>query len=96
LASVGFDGQVTLLDTTDAVPFARLQPGEANLQATASYRRDGHTLVIAYDDGSVISFDTDPTAWEKHACTVAGRNLTNDEWHNAFGNRTYRQTCPQP
>jgi hypothetical protein len=32
----------------------------------------------------VISFDTNPTAWEQHACTVAGHNLTNDEWHDAF------------
>jgi WD40 repeat protein len=96
LASVGFDGQVTLLDTTHAVPFARLQPGEPNLQATASYLPDGHTLLLAYEDGSVISFDTDPTAWERHACTVAGRNLSNDEWHDAFGDRPYRQICPQP
>jgi WD40 repeat protein len=96
LASVGVDGQVTLLDTTHAVPFARLQPGEPNLEVTASYRPDGHTLVLAYEDGSVISFDTDPTAWERHACTVAGRNLTQDEWHDAFGDRPYRQTCPQP
>jgi WD40 repeat protein len=96
LASVGVDGQVTLLETTHATPIARLQLGDANLQATAAYRADGHTLILAYDDGSVISFDTDPTEWERHACEVAGRNLSIDEWHDAFGDRPYRQTCPQP
>jgi WD40 repeat protein len=96
LASFGVDGQVTLLDTTRAVSLARLQLDKAKPPASASYLADGHTLVIADEDGSVISFDTDPIAWEKYACAVAGRNLTKDEWHDAFGDRTYRQACPQP
>jgi WD40 repeat protein/DNA-binding SARP family transcriptional activator len=96
VASAGFDGQVTLWDVSHAVPSARLQPGEANLQATVSYLPDGHTLVIGYEDGTMIGFDTDPAAWEKHACKVAGRNLSTNEWHDTFGNRPYRQTCPQP
>jgi WD40 repeat protein len=96
LASLGADGQVTLLETTRAVPLARLQLDKAKPPASAGYLADGHTLVIADEDGSVISFDTDPIAWEKYACAVAGRNLTNDEWHDVFGDRTYRQTCPEP
>jgi hypothetical protein len=76
-----------------AVPFAWLQPGEPNLQVAASYLPDGHTLVLAYEGGSVISFDR-PGSMERHACTVAGCNLTNDEWHDASGDRPYRQTCP--
>jgi hypothetical protein len=39
-------------------PFALLQPGEASLQATAGYFPDGHTLVLGYEDGSVISLET--------------------------------------
>jgi WD40 repeat protein/DNA-binding SARP family transcriptional activator len=96
LASLGIDGQVTLLDATNAAPFTRVQLGDATLQATAGYLPDGHTLILAYDDGSVISFDTDPAAWERHACEVAGRNLSIDEWRDAFGDRPYRQTCAQP
>jgi predicted ATP-grasp superfamily ATP-dependent carboligase len=51
-------------------------------------------MVIAYQDGSVVTYDTDPRAWEQHACAVAGRNLTADEWRDAFGDRPYRETCP--
>ena len=40
------------------------------------------------------SYDTDPDAWIAHACAVAGRNLTADEWRDAFGDRSYRKTCP--
>ncbi|MGH3481800.1 MAG: WD40 repeat domain-containing protein [Nocardioidaceae bacterium] len=93
LVSVGFDGQVTLSDPTEVVPFARIQPGEPNLRSTAVYLDDGHTLVLAYEDGSVISFETDPAAWETHACAVAGRNFTDDEWTAAFPDRDYRKTC---
>ena len=93
LVSVGFDGQVTLSDSTEVVPFARVQPGEPNLRSTAVYLDDGHTLVLAYEDGSVISLETDPAAWEAHACAVAGRNFTDDEWTAAFPDRDYRETC---
>jgi hypothetical protein len=55
---------------------------------------DGHTVAIAYKDGSIATYETDPGAWIEHACAVAGRNLTEDEWRDAFGDRPYRETCP--
>lgn len=95
LVSVGFDGRVSLSDPTENVPFARVQPGEPNLRSTATYLDDGHTLVLAYEDGSVLSLETDPAAWEAHACAVAGRNFTRDEWDDAFPDRDYHETCGQ-
>jgi hypothetical protein len=91
--SMGFDGQLALSDSTTATPRARVRPGPPNLGATVGYG-DDHTLVVAYEDGSVITFETDATAWEEHACAVAGRNLTPEEWRDAFGDRPYRETCP--
>jgi len=93
LVSVGFDGRVSLSDPTEVVPFARAQPGEPNLRSTATYLDDGHTLVLAYEDGSVLSLETDPAAWEAHACAVAGRNFTRAEWSDAFPDRDYHDTC---
>ncbi len=95
LVSVGFDGRVSLSDPTEVVPFARVQPGEPNLRSTATYLEDGHTLVLAYEDGSVLSLETDPAAWEAHACAVAGRNFTRHEWNDAFPDRDYHETCGQ-
>jgi hypothetical protein len=95
LVIVGFDGQVSLSDATEVVPFARVQPGEPNLRSTATYLDDGHTLVLAYEDGSVLSLETDPVAWQAHACAVDGRNFTRDEWAAAFPDRDYRETCVQ-
>jgi WD40 repeat protein/DNA-binding SARP family transcriptional activator len=95
LVSVGFDGRVSLSDPTEVVPFARVQPGEPNLRSTATYLDDGHTLVLAYEDGSVLSLETDPAAWESHACAVAGRSFTRAEWNDAFPDRDYHETCGQ-
>jgi hypothetical protein len=78
-----------------AAPVALAQPGPASVGAVAAYRDDGHTVILAYDDGSMVSFETDPQAWEAHACDVAGRNLTQDEWHAAFPDRAYERTCQQ-
>ena len=94
LASMGYDGQLVLSDAATLIPLARMDVGRSNLDVRARYHEDGHTIVIAYEDGSVVSYDTDPDAWEQHACAVAGRNLTENEWHDAFGDRPYRETCP--
>ncbi len=38
--------------------------------------------------------DTRPEHWIEVACAIAGRNLTEDEWSDAFDDRPYRETCP--
>jgi WD40 repeat protein len=62
--------------------------------AAVEFLPDGHTVVIATLDGGVHTWDTRPSTWMEFACTVAGRNLSTDEWSDAFGNRPYRETCP--
>jgi WD40 repeat protein len=62
--------------------------------AAVEFLPDGHTVVIATPDGGVHTWDTRPSTWMEFACTVAGRNLTTDEWSDAFGDRPYRETCP--
>jgi hypothetical protein len=58
------------------------------------YLPDGHTVLISSFDGTVATWNTDPKSWAAFACSTAGRNLTPDEWTNAFGTRPYHQTCP--
>jgi WD40 repeat protein len=93
LATMGTDGQLVLSDAVNATPRARVRPSAANIGATVGWHPDGHTVVVAYRDGSAITYETDPAAWVAHACEVAGRNLTLDEWRDAIGEREYRQTC---
>ncbi|HET6833875.1 MAG TPA: BTAD domain-containing putative transcriptional regulator [Acidimicrobiales bacterium] len=95
MVSQAADGKLALWDAIAGTPTAVVQPGPASVGAVAAYSDDGHTVIIAYDDGSMVSFETDPNAWEAHACEVAGRNLTQDEWNDAFADRAYERTCPQ-
>jgi WD40 repeat protein len=94
LATLGFDGELALVDPASGIERARAQPGPINVVASGEFHPDGDSVVIAYEDGSVIEFATDPVAWIDHACRVAGRNLTEAEWRDAFGDRPYRETCP--
>jgi WD40 repeat protein/DNA-binding SARP family transcriptional activator len=94
LASLGFDGELVLLNASTAAVHARARPGPGNVHATVGFHPDGESVLIAYADGSVIRFATDSSAWIDHACRVAGRNLTEAEWRDAFGDRPYRETCP--
>jgi WD40 repeat protein len=93
LATLGFDGELTLVDPATGLERARAQPGPINVLASVEFQPDGDSVLIAYDDGSVIEFATDPAAWIDHACRIAGRNLTEAEWRDAFGDRPYRETC---
>ena len=56
---------------------------------------DGHTAMLTATDGAVYTWDIRPESWVAAACAIAGRNLTEDEWRDAFGDRPYRLTCPE-
>jgi hypothetical protein len=74
-------------------PRARLRPEPTNVQATAAFSADGHTLLLAYKDGAAISYDTDSEAWIEHACRVAGRELTVEKWHEHVGPGRPQDVC---
>jgi WD40 repeat protein len=51
-------------------------------------------VTIAAYDGNTYQWDTRINQTIAHACAMAGRNLTPDEWTQPFGNRPYEETCP--
>ena len=46
-------------------------------------------------DGTTWTVDTDPDSWVDRACTIAGRNLSREEWKEYFPGRAYEVTCAQ-
>jgi hypothetical protein len=52
-------------------------------------------LFIAGVDGRTWTVDTSPDSWVDRACSIAGRNLTREEWKEYFPNRAYQVSCPQ-
>jgi hypothetical protein len=54
---------------------------------------DGSGLIAAYDTGRAYRWDIRPASLVKHACDVAGRELTRAEWQEALPERDYDPAC---
>jgi WD40 repeat protein len=96
LASGSDDGRVGLWDGRTGALLGTMLPGRPTTPVTVSFLPDGHTVLISAIDGAVYTWDTRVQSWIDHACAIAGRNLTRDEWRDAFGDRPYHPTCPRP
>ncbi|MGH8629990.1 MAG: WD40 repeat domain-containing protein, partial [Burkholderiales bacterium] len=71
--------------------------GHTEFVSSVAFSPDGKTLASGSADYSIILWDVDPESWQKRACGIAGRNLTQLEWARYFGERgePYRKTCEQ-
>jgi DNA-binding SARP family transcriptional activator/WD40 repeat protein len=92
-ATGGLEETVGLWDGASGLPLGTIGDASRARGSAAEFSPDGHTLVIATLDGSVYTWDNRIDHWIEHACSVAGRNLTADEWRDAFADRPYRETC---
>jgi WD40 repeat protein len=92
LVSSGADGSVSLIDgDTAALIGSIVIPNQTT--ASADFRPDGHTVVIASLDYGIYHWDTRLEHAITFACQMAGRDLTAEEWREHFPNRAYRPTC---
>ena len=92
--TTGFDGQLGLWDGVTGELIGTVVPGEEDVPIRAAYVGDNRTVFAAAADGTTYTWDIDPAHWIEFACAAAGRNLTTDEWQEAFDDRPYRETCP--
>ncbi len=67
---------------------------EPNTWVSAALSPDGSRLYAISTSGEGISFDMSPEAWKRHACLVAGRELSPAEWEEALPDRPYQSVCP--
>jgi class 3 adenylate cyclase/WD40 repeat protein len=100
------DGQLALVQDLNANWYlidvnrrARISPpipGSAPtpvVYGVASFAPDGRTMVLPASQGTTI-WDLDPSHWTSDACTLAGRDLTRDEWDRYFSAiGPYRHSC---
>jgi WD40 repeat protein len=93
-ATPGVGSAVGLWDGDVGLPLGYVPSSAGDRRAAARFLPDGHTLLIASTDGGVVAWDNRIEHWIDHACNVAGRSLTADEWRDAFDDRPYRETCP--
>ena len=92
-ATAGGDGSVRLWSTSTLQQFGSDFP-KGTGSGNARYTPDGKTLVVVYDDGSGSAWPVSPEAWKQHACGVAGRNFTREEWRRYVTGLDFSAVCP--
>jgi len=91
----GSDGVVKIWSVKTQQQFGSTLPGSGEgTWGNAQYTRDGSKLVVVFDNGSGSIWPVSADAWKQHACAVAGRNLTREEWARYVGDRGYIRVCP--
>jgi WD40 repeat protein/class 3 adenylate cyclase len=94
LATAGNDeGDIVLWDIASRRQIGTALTG-SGLYPYVFYSPDGRRLLAVSPVGPITLWDVDPDSWKRRACSVAGRNLSRDEWRDFVGDRPYHATCP--
>jgi WD40 repeat protein len=97
------DGKLLAVSSTDEsttlwnLP-ARKQVGDSFpsrplVITTPVFERNGRLVIDYLADAA--QWPMNLSAWERFACKVAGRNLTQAEWWDILPNRSYMRVCPR-
>ncbi len=95
IVSGAADGTVTLWNahTLDLLGTVATSTGAEPVPVSPSFTEGSDILAIAAYNGRTYRWDTRIDQTISYACTMAGRNLTRDEWTQAFSDRPYQKTC---
>ncbi|MEO5665311.1 MAG: BTAD domain-containing putative transcriptional regulator [Nocardioides sp.] len=90
------DGSVVLWDSETATQLARVSLPNAGTP-WAGFRPDG-TVVLAPTgaEPALYVWDPNPDRAIEFACRAAGRELTEAEWRDAFGDLPHQDVCTDP
>ena len=98
------DETLEVWDVSTGAFIAELDPGAPNTEGgiggLLGFTPDGtglHWLInVSGGSATITTSDFNRADWSTHACRLAGRNLTRQEWKTFFGNDVpYHRTCPQ-
>jgi WD40 repeat protein len=91
----GTSGGLTVWDARTLQQFGSGFPGGLGQWGTSAYTPDGERIVSLFADGSGTVWPVSLAALMSHACAVARRNLTQEEWKRFVPSGGYQRTCPQ-
>jgi WD40 repeat protein len=98
LVSGGFDALIILWDVTSGQPIGRPLTGHIGGIYSVAFKSNSATLASGSIDNNIIVWDLDPQSWIAKMCQRVGRNFTQSEWRQYFGDEPYPVqdlTCPQ-
>jgi DNA-binding SARP family transcriptional activator/WD40 repeat protein len=90
----GQDGTVKLWSSSTLEQEGTALNTEQGAATTAAFEPGGKNLLVVDDHGNGFTWPTSLAAWERRACTVAGRNLTPAEWARYIPGHPYTRICP--
>ena len=90
----GQDGAVKLWSSPTLEQEGTALTAEQGAATTAAFEPGGKELLAVDDHGNGFTWPTSLAAWERRACTVAGRNLTRAEWTRYVPGYSYARVCP--
>ncbi len=93
IVTTGRDGSVSLWDGPTGELLGSVVLPE-KVTVFASFGADDRTIVITTSSGSLYYWDTSAAHAVEFACRLAGRDLTEAEWRQAFDDRPWQPTCP--
>ena len=88
------DGTVKLWFTSTLQQDGTALTTAQDAASTAAFEPKGTGLLVVNDRGNGFTWPTSLSAWEQHACAVAGRNLTPKEWSRYLPGQAYMNVCP--
>lgn len=68
-------------------------PGDPGSWLNQAYTPDGRGIIVVSQSGRGWIWPATPSAWKQHACSVAGRNLTREEWSRYVTGKAYSRIC---
>jgi DNA-binding SARP family transcriptional activator/WD40 repeat protein len=90
----GQDGTIKLWSSSTLQQEGTALNTEQGAATTAAFQPGGKALLVIDDHGNGFTWPTSLAAWERRACTIAGRNLTRAEWTRYLPGHPYTRICP--
>jgi WD40 repeat protein len=95
LIVTGGNNRLVLWDVASGQPLERVLWGWQGVNTRVAMSPDGHVVAASHGEG-VVLWDVGMASWQRRACQVANRDLTQQEWDKFVGPELpYRRTCTE-